>query len=51
MKYVGEPQLQNGAILALTGPTVTEKQWQDLPADLALGGQGWRTLRLVDDLS
>ncbi|KAK9809680.1 hypothetical protein WJX73_004450 [Symbiochloris irregularis] len=49
VKYIGEPALRNGAILALTGPYVSSADWQRLPADLAFCCEGWRTLRTVED--
>ena len=47
VKYIGEPQKQYGAVLALTGPKVTEEQWQALPSDLAFCSTAWRTLKQV----
>ena len=50
MKYIGEPALRSGAILALTGPYVSSADWERLPADLAFCRKGWRTLRAVEDV-
>ena len=49
VKFIGEPALQSGAILALTGPKVTHAEWQTLHEDLALCSHDWRMVQQVED--
>lgn len=47
VKYIGDPQHQQGAVLALTGPKVTEQQWKSLPAELQFCKDNWRTIKTL----